>query len=328
MFFLWFIIFCFSLYILIKAADYFTEGAEKIGLALKISPFIVGATIISIGTSLPELATSLIAVFKNQTEIAVANAVGSNITNILLIIGVCAVASGQLTVKRRTIDANLPLFVAAIVLLVAILWDKQVALGEGVIAIIAYIIYAVYGIHYEKKKIRADGILPGEEIPATRVHRYHLHKRRRELNLGLIVVLFLSIVFIYFSADWLIRSISSIGTFIGLPPSLIVLTAMALGTSLPELIISYLAVKKGKSEIALGTIFGSNVFNALIVIGLPSLFKTLTVDDATYSVGLPFLIGTTLLFTFSVLSKRIRVWEGLIYLLIYLFFIAKLFNLI
>ena len=105
---LWIIIFCVSLFILIKAADYFTESAEKIGYMLKISPFIVGVTIISIGTSLPELATSIIAIIQNQTEIVVANAIGSNIANILLIVGLTALISVRLVVKRSLIDIDLP----------------------------------------------------------------------------------------------------------------------------------------------------------------------------------------------------------------------------
>ncbi|MBU1130937.1 calcium/sodium antiporter [Patescibacteria group bacterium] len=328
MLFLWIIIFCASLFILIKAADYFTESAEKIGLVLKISPFIVGVTIISIGTSLPELATSIIAVIRDQTEIVAANAIGSNIANILLIIGIAALVAGKLVVKRSLIDIDLPLLAAATALIAVILWDKQVTMGEGIVAILGYIVYAAYTIKDDKeKRKRPEGIVPGEDIPATREHRHHFRKKHRELNLKLIFVLIFSIVFIYFGADWTIRSIVNIAELIGVSSSLIVMSAMAIGTSLPELVVSVGAARKGKFELALGNVFGSNIFNILMVIGIPSLFKTLKVDEATFAVGLPFVIGATILYIFSGISKKIHNWEGMMYLLIYVLFIAKLFGL-
>ena len=149
---IWIAVFCISLFVLIKAADYFTESAEKIGLAFKISPFVLGVTVISIGTSLPELATSLIAVFKNQTEIVAANALGSNIANILLVVGIAAIVAGTLKVKRSLIDIDLPLLVAATSLIIIIMWDRQVTLGEGIVAVLGYMVYAAYTIKGEKEE--------------------------------------------------------------------------------------------------------------------------------------------------------------------------------
>lgn len=328
MLFLWIIIFCVSLFVLIKAADYFTESAEKIGLALKISPFIIGVTIISIGTSLPELATSIIAVIRDQTEIVAANAIGSNIANILLIVGFSALFAGRLVVKRSLIDVDLPLLAAATALIVVVLWDKQVTFGEGIVAIVGYIVYATYTIKSDKdEKSRPEGIMPGEDIPATREKRHHHRKKYRDLNWKLFTVLAVSVLFIYFGAEWTIKSIIEIAIIIGIPTSLVVMSAMAIGTSLPELVVSVGAARKGKFEIALGNVFGSNIFNILMVIGIPSLFKTLIVDDATYAIGIPFVIGATLLYIFSGISKKIHNWEGMMYLLIYVLFIAKLFGL-
>jgi len=327
MLFIWILIFCVSLFILIKAADYFTEGAEKIGLALKISPFIIGVTIISIGTSLPELATSIIAIIKGQTEIVAANALGSNIANILLVIGFSAIVAGKLAVKRSLIDADLPLLAAATALIVVVLWDKQVTWGEGIVAILGYVVYAAYTIKADKEeKLKPEGIMPGEDIPATRERRHHHRKKHREFNLKLIAVLIFSALFIYFGAEWTIKSITEIAIIIGIPSSMIAMSAMAVGTSLPELIVSVGAARKGKYEIALGNVFGSNIFNVLMVIGIPSLFKTLTVDQSTFSLGIPFLIGATILYIFSGISKKIHNWEGMMYLLIYILFVAKLFG--
>ncbi|MBT3690489.1 calcium/sodium antiporter [bacterium] len=325
---LWIIIFCVSLFILIKAADYFTESAEKIGYMLKISPFIVGVTIISIGTSLPELATSIIAIIQNQTEIVVANAIGSNIANILLIVGLTALISGRLVVKRSLIDIDLPLLATATALIVIILWDKQVLFGEGIICILGYIVYAAYTIKEgREEKTKLEGIVPGEDIPATREKRHQSRKKRQDHTFKLIFILIFSSIFIYLGAEWTIKSIIEIATSIGIPTSLVVMSAMAIGTSLPELVVSIGAARRGKFEIALGNIFGSNIFNILVVIGIPSLFKTLVIDEITFMVGIPFVIGATVLYIFSGISKKIHNWEGMMYLLIYVLFLAKLFNL-
>lgn len=328
MFFVWAGIFCISLFVLIKAADYFTESAEKIGLAFKISPFIIGVTVISIGTSLPELATSIIAVIKDQTEIVAANAIGSNIANILLVVGISAILAGRLTVKRSLIDLDLPLLAAATILILIIMWDRQVTLGEGLVAILGYAVYAAYTIRGDKEeRVEPGGIIPGEDIPATREKRHHHRKKDREFNLNLILILLFSVIALYFGAEWVVKSIQQLGLILGVSSAAVAMVALAIGTSLPELIVSVSAVRKKKYEIALGNVFGSNIFNALMVIGIPSLFKNLSIDNTTFSVGLPFLVGATVLYTFSGISKRIYGWEGMMYLLIYVLFVVKVMGL-
>lgn len=325
---IWLAIFCVSLFVLIKAADYFTESAEKIGLAFKISPFVIGATVISIGTSLPELATSLIAVFKNQTEIVAANAIGSNIANILLVVGICAIIAGTLKIKRHLIDIDLPLLVTATALIIIIMWDKQVTLGEGLVAILGYIVYAAYTIKGEKEeKADAGGILPGEDIPATREKRHCHRKKDRRWNLGLYVILVFSVIALYFGADWIVRSILQLASILKVESSIVAMIALAIGTSLPELAVSVGAVKKKKYAIALGNVFGSNIFNALVIMGIPALFKNLIIDETTFAVGIPFLIGATVLYAFSGIAQKLHRWEGIMYLLIYLLFVIKLIGL-
>jgi len=326
---MWILIFCFSLFILIKASDYFTESAEKIGLAFKISPFIIGVTIISIGTSLPELATSLVAIFKDQTEIVAANAIGSNIANILLVVGISAIVAGSLKVKRSLIDIDLPLLITATALIIVIMWDKQVTMGEGIVAIIGYLVYAGYTLQGPKEESSdPEGILPGEDIPATREQRHHyMTKKWSKLSFNVIAFLVISIVAIYFSADWTVKSILKISELLSINSSVITMIILAIGTSLPELVVSIGAVRKKKFEIALGNVFGSNIFNGLMVLGIPSLFKTLTIDEVTFSIGIPFLIGATLIYTFSGISKKVHKWEGMMYILIYILFVVKVMGL-
>ncbi len=127
----WIAVFVVSLVVLIKSADFFTESSERVGIDLKIPQFIVGIAIVSIGTSLPELATSVAAVLKNETEIATANAIGSNIANILLIIGIASIVARKMSIKRSLINLDLPLLACATTLAIFILLDGKVVFGRG-----------------------------------------------------------------------------------------------------------------------------------------------------------------------------------------------------
>jgi len=328
----WILIFIFSLALLVKSADWFVESAEKIGLAFKISPFIIGVTIVAIGTSFPELASSLAAVFKEATEIVVANALGSNIANILLIVGISAVAAGRLVVKRSLIDLDAPLLGAATFFFIFVMWDKKIVLGEGILLISAFLIYLLYTIFQKRNEEETPEIV---EVLPSRIERREkevekiarLKETPSKLNLKVFTFLILGMIGLAIGANYTIESVIKISELFKISTSLIAITAVAIGTSLPELVVSIQAALKKKYEIALGNVFGSNVFNVLIIVGIPALIKPLTVDELTFGIGLPFLVAATLLFIFSGISRRIHIWEGAMYLLLYILFIVKLCNL-
>jgi cation:H+ antiporter len=332
----WIGIFIISLAVLIKSADVFTESSEKIGLAFKIPAFIVGIAIVSIGTSLPELVTSLIAVFKNETEIVTANAIGSNIANIFLVIGFSSIVARKMSIKRSLINLDLPLLACVTTLIIFILWDKQVTFIEGIIAILTYFVYSLYLISSgRERKILSHKNTDNENdkhLPATRIDRLKILKRlwrhHQKVEKGVFATLLLSATFLYLGAVYTIESIINIADGLNIAPPLIAMSAMAIGTSLPELVVSIRASMKRKYEIALGNIFGSNIFNALIVIGIPALFTTLKVDNITFSVGIPFLVGATLLYLISGISRKIYNWEGMMYLMIYVLFLVKIFGIV
>jgi len=290
------------------AADFFTKHSEKVGMALGVPSFIIGVTIVSIGTSLPELMTSLVAVFQGNTEITVANAVGSNIANIFLITGVMALLAGTMVVRRDLIDLDLPLMAGLTALFVFIAWDQQVVLGEAILALTAYLIYAVYAVTTHR-----------QDNGQTEV-------QKEKIRFSSIVIIAVSVAFIYLGAKYTIDSLIALAAMLGISASLITMSAVAVGTSLPELFVSSIAALKGKHEIAIGNIVGSNIFNIVVVVGLPALIKPLVIDNSTFLIGLPFLVGATLLYVFSGISRRIHKWEGLVYLVIYVLFIVKLFN--
>lgn len=326
----WGLVFIFSLALLVKGADWFVENSEKIGLAFKISPFIIGVTIVAVGTSFPELASSLAAVFKEATEIVAANVVGSNIANILLIVGLSAIAARKLAVRRSLIDIDLSLLASTTVLFGFILWDGKVVWQEGILLLFAFLVYLFYTITQRRVEGEApllEEMAPGEVFEAlpSRVERREVKKPVERPNFKVFLFLILGIIFLFIGANYLINSILKLSEILKIGVSVIAILGVAVGTSLPELVVSVRAALMKKYEIALGNVFGSNVFNLLLVIGLPALLKTLTVDALTFKIGFPFMVVATLLLVISGITRRVSIWEGSMFLLIYLLFIVKLF---
>jgi len=331
----WILIFVGALVLLVKSADWLVESAEKVGLALRISPFIIGVTIVAVGTSFPELASSLAATFKGETAIVAANAIGSNIGNILLIVGLSAVIAFRMVIKRSLIDLDAPLLAATTGLFVFIIWDRKIVFGEGILLLAAFAVYLLYTI-FQRRGEEGETTEIVEVLP-SRVERRHktFTKSMKEkeiapqkLSLKVFLFLGIGIVGLVIGANYAIESLTKISEIFKIPPSLIAITALAVGTSLPELVVSIKAASKKKYEIALGNVFGSNVFNILMVVGVPALFSTLKVDETTFTIGFPFLVLATLLFIITGISRRIHIWEGAMYLLIYTLFVAKLIGLV
>ena len=317
----WILVFILSLTVLVKGADWLLDSAEKIGLAVGFSPFIVGVIIVGIGTSFPELISSLVAIRQGVVEIVAANAVGSNIANILLIVGFSAVVGGRLVVNKSLIDLDLPLLATSTVLLLVVVIDRQVTFFEAILLVAAYGVYLLYTIlHKEHEDIHEDSSAKEKQRKKKKI------KPPKIVPMD-IIFLVLGIAGLVLGAKYLIDSVIKLSEIFQIGAGVIAITAVAFGTSLPELIVSIKAARQKKSEVALGNIFGSNVFNALMVVGIPGLFVKLQVDAPTLLVGVPIMALATLLFIISGISKRIHVWEGAFYLLLYILFIGKLFNL-
>lgn len=321
-----------SLALLVKSADWLVESAEKIGLALKLSPFIIGVTIVSIGTSFPEVVSSVVAVLKGASELAVANAVGSNIANILLIVGISAIAAKTLVIKRSLIDLDAPLLSVITVIFIFIVWNGEVVFGEGIILLIAFIVYFLYTLFHRKEESatpEVKEIIPEKDqfdILPSRVERRREEMKKTKMGFNVFFFLILGIVGLAIGANYTVESVIEISDFFNISSALIAVTAVALGTSLPELMVSVKAALNKKYEIAIGNVFGSNIFNILIVVGIPSLIRPLPVEESILYIGIPFLALSTLLFVVSGISRRIHVWEGVLYLLLYVLFVIKLFG--
>jgi cation:H+ antiporter len=317
---LWSSIFVASLIALIKSADFFTTSAEKIGLHYKIPPFIIGVTILALGTSLPELATSIISSLKGHSEIVVGNVVGSNIANILLVLGMTAIIAKRLNVSKDILGIDLPLLLSSTLLLYFTTADGKFTYIDGSICLFLLIAYIMYNIKSERKV-----------SPPTMEGLKKLKKeeKKEKLKIKHPIILIISGIALYFSSEYAVESIIKLSEIFKIGTEIIAVSAVALGTSLPELVVSIIAAKKGKADIAIGNITGSNIFNALGVMGVPAIISgSLIIPADIVSFTIPALVFITILYSFITMDKQITKWEGFALLSLYVAFIGKTFGLI
>jgi len=316
---LWTLAFFAALAVLIKSADWFTDTAEKIGLFFKIPSFIIGVTIVAFGTSLPEIATSISAVLKGNSEIVIANVAGSNITNILLVLSISAIIAKQIKVDKDIIKIDLPILFGSTILLLLTTLDGKFTYIDGILSMIFLLSYIIYNVKTGREI--NDGI---SEI--EKEEKSEAKKGRIEIKYPLILLG--SGILIAISADFTIRSVIELSKLLKIGEEIIAVTAIAIGTSLPELATSVIAAKKGKSGIAIGNITGSNIFNALGVMAIPSFIDTLIIPLNFIVFTIPTLLFVTILYVFVTMDNEISQWEGITLLLLYVAFIGKTFNLI
>jgi cation:H+ antiporter len=315
--FLWIFVFIVSLAFLIKGSDYFIDSAEKIGVFFRIPSFIIGVSIVAFGTSLPELISSIFAVIKNSSEIVVGNVIGSNITNIFLIFGITAIIGKTITLTYDIAFVDLPLLVGSAFLFGFMIGDEFFSLYDALFSIAGIIIYIFYAVSNSRDSHKIIGKKGTKRELVT-----------KKLAAKTWLILLMSVVVIYFSAKYTVDSIIRIAEMLKIGKEVIAASAVALGTSLPELVVSIVAIRKGESSIAVGNILGSNIFNTFAVMGIPALFGTINLPETMIDRGLPIMIVATVLFFLITQQKRITQWEGWFLLIFYLYFLGKIFNFI
>lgn len=306
---IWIIVFFISLAVLIKASDYFIESAEIIGWRLNIPKFVIGATIVALGTSLPELVSSIVAVLQNASEIVAGNVIGSNITNILLILGVAGVAFKGMEISRKVVKIDLPVLVISALMLVITIFDGEFTLTDALIFVLVLIFYNVYILN-----VKGDRLEIGNETSDG-----------SKFSWKTVVVLLGSLVFIFLGAKYTVDSVIIIAEILNVGKEIIAITAVAFGTSLPELIVSLAAVKKNNPEMVLGNIVGSNIFNTLAVMGIPALFGKLVIPPSIITFALPVMCIATLLLLLFSFDRKITKVEAILLIVFYFIFIAGLF---
>lgn len=293
--------------ILIKGADIFVDGASNLARNFKISKMLIGLTIVAFGTSAPEFAVSIKSMLAGSGEIVLGNVVGSNILNILLILG-CASLVHDLKVKNSTVKKELPITLLLTSLLVVLMSDSILSnqtnlldRGDGITILLFFLVFIYYLISMARNK--TDEVEDNEEI-------YKLPKS--------IIFTIGGIIAIILGSNFVVNSATYIASEIGISERVIGLTIIALGTSLPELVTSVIATKKGEYDIAIGNVVGSNIFNIGVVLGIPiALFGGIEIGTFNM-IDLCFLfISAFILFLFSINDYKIKKYEGIILLVLF-----------
>ncbi len=312
------LVFAASLALLAKSSDFFTDAAEKIGLLLGLPAFIIGVTIVAIGTSIPELVSSLVSISEGAPEFVVSNVVGSNITNIFLIIGIASVIGKQpIRITYDLVSVDLPLFVGSAFILALEGADGRFTLGEAILSIVGYVMYLFYTVKGSGEAPET----PEEDLPV------HVERSKRALIQQLLIIT-LSSVFIYIGAKYTIESIIKLSELLNVGKEIIAVTVVAFGTSLPELAVTINATMKGKAELAVGNVLGSNVFNTFMVMGVPGLVQELPVPALVQQVSMPTMVAGTILLFFATQDQELTIWEGWLFFILYAWFIGHSFGLL
>lgn len=292
-----------SIVVLLWASDRFVESAERIGLSLGISPFIIGVTIVAFGTSLPELATSIAAVLSGEPSIVVSNVVGSNITNIALVLGLSAVIVRSIDLEKNLWFIDIPFLWGSAFLLYFLVSDGRFSIFEAVISLAGIVLFLSYSLKDDNKPA-------AEDRPKASWKDYAL--------------LVFGATLVSIAASYAISSITNISAILNIAPKVIALTAVALGTSLPEVAVSLSAARKGRASIAVGNALGSNVFNTFIVMGIPRLFGPLEIPEDVITIYLPLMVAMTILLGIMSNNRQISRMEGLVLLLFYVWYLGQI----
>jgi cation:H+ antiporter len=291
---------------LLFSARFFTSAAEQIGAYLRMPSFVIGVLIVGVGTSLPELISSVLSVKQQVSEIVPGNIIGANITNLLLITGLVSYLNGrEISLSKSYIFIDLHYLVGAAVMFVTIAYDGKIQALEAAIGLLAYVVYTLFLIK-ENAEDAPGAAVAGAGMPWKSI-----------------AMLLVSGIGIYLGADYTVSSISAIAAALLIPPSVIALTVLSLGTTLPELAVNISAIRSGKAEMAIGNVLGSCIFNAMVVPGVAAWFGAIDVPPVLLGFSLPFMLGAVLFFYLLTQDKKLSRWEGILFMLIYGLFLIK-----
>lgn len=307
---------------LIKGADFFVDGASSTASNFRMPKILIGLTIIAFGTSAPEFAISMQALAGGETDMVLGNVIGSNIVNVLLILGLAAVIR-PLKIGNNTVRKEIPIATLVSTLLVVLFLDVQLSSGDvnqitrsDALAILlffsVFVYYLINTIIEERKKSKAAKVV---------------EKPRWKLAPSLLISV-LGLVAIVIGSNFVVNSATNIATEIGMSERMIALTVIAIGTSLPEIVTTIVSARKGETELLLGNILGSNIFNICVVLGIPvALFGTLTPSSFQFIDLAALILSTIILFIFSATNHKITRAEGIAMITVFVAYYAAIFAL-
>ena len=296
-----------GLVLLVVGAELLVRGASRLALSFRISPVVVGLTVVAFGTSTPELAVSLGASFSGASDVAIGNVVGSNIYNVLLVLGIGAVIT-PLLVEQRIVRTDVPLMIGVSLLFWFLASDGSLGLLDGVVMFSLLLLYTGLSVRSGRK----------EQQPAV-VEEYaeSLHAEKptnRAVDIGLVLT---GLVLLVIGAQLLVGGAVEIATSLAISELVIGLTVVAIGTSLPEIMTTAIAAHRGQRDIAVGNVVGSNLFNILGVLGLSAIVAPggVPVSDAALTSDIPVMVAVAIaVLPVAFLGYIIKRWEGFMFL--------------
>ncbi len=321
MVYLVYVLFLIGFVLLIKGADWLVEGASSIAKKKNISELVIGLTIVSFGTSMPELVVNLLASFNGSSELAIGNVFGSNVANILLILGVSAIIT-PLPIQRSIYFTEIPMSMVAIFMvgflanasLFVEVKTLEISRFDGVMLLLFFFMFMgyIYVISNTNKNKGDLNIINDvdESLSQSKAYLYIA---------GGVLALFLG-------GKWVVDGAVEIARLFGLTETFIGLTVVAVGTSLPELVTSAMAAKRGKADLAVGNVIGSNIFNILWILGVSAVINPLPFDVASNTDILMMIIASMMLIFAIIIGKRPRIdrWEGWVFVFTYVGYLAYL----
>ena len=305
--------------LLVLGGEFLVKGASSLASMLRISPLVIGLTVVAFGTSAPELAVSVQSAFNGDTALAIGNIVGSNIANILLILGVAAIIGGPLVVDSQIVRTDVPFMIAASFLVWGMGADGEISRFDGLILaglIITYTIWLIRKSRKENKQIQEEF---AEETPQPQATLRQVVINFLFLGLGIGILTG--------GSDLLVRGATSIAETLGVPTLIVGLTIVAIGTSLPELVTSITACYRGHGDIAVGNAVGSNLFNLLSVLGFSSIVAPngIEISTAALEFDIPIMIAVSVAcIPIFLTGYMIYRWEGVLFLGYYIAYLTYL----
>ena len=301
----------------LKGADLLTKGGADLARRMNVSELVVGLTIVAAGTSAPELFVSLVSALKGTPDLAVGNVVGSNIMNTLVIVGVTAMVA-PIAISRQTVIKDMPFTVVASVLLMVLaldrfqsfsLWGNVIGRLDGILLLLGFAAFMYYTFSIARK----------DDAKET------TEDERKRINVWLCLLLMVAgLALLVGGSELFVRNASALAGALGVSESVIGLTIVAGGTSLPELATSIVAARKGQSAMAIGNVIGSNVFNILLILGLTATVCPMQIGGITMIDMSMMVVSVLLLWLFSFTKLKVERWEGAVLTALYLGYLAWL----
>jgi len=308
-----FLLLIIGFFFLIKGADLFVEGASSIAKKFNVPAMVIGLTIVAMGTSAPEAAVSITSSLAGQNDMSVANIVGSNFFNILVVLGVSAIIA-KLPVQKGTIKKDAPflLLVSALLLLFGL--NLNISRIEGLILLAVFTYFLIDTIRSAKKGSQETANEAATTMDVEVAEESSIPKT--------ILLSIIGVVGIVLGGDMVVNSATDIATSFGMSANLVGLTIVAIGTSLPEFVTSVVAIKKGETDIAIGNVIGSNIFNILLVLGLAATISPITISTFAL-IDVIFMVSiTVLLYLFMKKDNSLVKSQGIIFLVVYVAYMA------